>query len=116
LAQNHSFAKCNFQIISALDDFHQSFWRYFGEANLTSVIGQTCEVLAKLDHAEIVCLQNIGSKEINELHSKTVAVINNVLFKFTFLTCGDAYPEPAVLSLVIAVQDEEAVPLIHLPR
>ena len=116
LAQNDAFAECDFQIISALDNFHQSFWRYFRQANFTRVIGQACEVLAEFDDAEIVCLQNIRSKKVDELNSKTIAIENDIFFKFTFLTRWDADPEPAVLRLMVAIQDEEAVPLVHLPR
>lgn len=103
MAQNDSFAERDFQIISALYDFHQSFRRDFRQANFARVIGQARKVLAKFDNAEIICLQNIWSKKVNELNSKTVAVENDIFFKFTFLTRWDADPEPAVLRLVVAV-------------
>jgi hypothetical protein len=56
LPQNNPFAESDFQIGSALHDFHQGFRWYFREANLTGVVSQARKVLAKFDNTEIIRL------------------------------------------------------------
>jgi hypothetical protein len=116
LTQYNTFAEGNLQIISALHNFNQSFGRYFCQTNFTGIISQAREILAKFDYTEIISMQNIGCKQINKLNSKTVAVENDIFFEFTFLTCRNSYPEPAVLRTLVTIQDEEAIPLVDLSR